>query len=464
MVSRLSLAAGLGLALAGGTAQAAPASLQESLATAYANNPTLQTARAQLRATDENLPAALSVCRPQVQLTTSAGRQTGSETTSAPGFPDSTTKLSYGTNITQLQLNQPIYTGGKVIANTHRAKNQILSARAQLLATEEQVFANTVGAYVSVVQTERVLQIDINNEQILVRQLQSTNDRFRVGELTRTDVAQAEAALASATASRQTAEGNVQSARAQFERYVGVLPERLAEPQPLSLPVATLEEAKAVSAKNNPNVVAALFADAAARDAFDVAYSALMPTLSISVSGFHSNDQTAPRTAETGGSIVGNITVPIYQGGSEYAAIRQARQSEIQARKTLDDQRTQAVQQAASAWEQVAAARAAIASDRVSVRANEIAVEGLQREALVGSRTTLDVLTGIQNLLQAQTTQANDLSNLINATYQVAEAVGRLTARDLNLNVPLYDEKAYYNAVQDLWVGTGDHATDQPGR
>jgi outer membrane protein len=465
MVSRFALAVGLAAVWAGGAEAAGPSTLQEALAAAYANNPTLLTARAQLRATDEGVPAALSGWRPQVSFTGSAGRAAGS--TSQYNSTFNTTvygRLERNINASQLQLTQPIYSGGKVSASTHKARNQVLAARAQLLATEEQVFENTISAYVSVVQTEQILRININTEQILVRQLQSTNARFSVGELTRTDVAQSEAALASATAARQTAEGNVQSARAQFERYVGVLPGKLADPQPLSMPAKSVDEAKILASKNNPNVVAALFSDAAAKDNFDVAYSALLPTINLQVSGFHNNNQLQPGLSETGGQILGNLTVPIFQGGAEYAGIRQARQQEIATRKQLDDQRRQAVQQAASAWEQVLAARAAITSDKASVRANEIAVEGLEREAQVGSRTTTDVLTGIENLLQAQTALANDLANLVNATYQVASAVGRLTARDMNLNVPLYDDKAYYNAVQDLWIGTGDYATDQPGR
>jgi outer membrane protein len=351
-----------------------------------------------------------------------------------------------------------------VKANTSRAENQVLSTRAQLMATEEQVFSDTVNAYVSVVQDEQLLGYDISNEQILTKQLQATNDRFRVGELTRTDVAQAEAALASATATRQTAEGTLEAARATYEQLVGEPPGKLVQPQPLRAPVNTLEEAKALSGRNNPNVVAALFADSAAKDAFDVAYSALMPTLALQASAFHTQNQSTAGAITTGGVVNLNLTVPIFQGGSEYAAIRQARQQEQQARKQLEEQQRTAIQQAASAWEQVAAARAAIISGRAAVRANEISVEGVEREALVGSATTLDVLTAVQNLLNSETALVQSLAQLVTSSYTLASAVGRLTAHDLNLQVPLYDEKAYYTAVHDLWVGTGDFATDQPGR
>jgi outer membrane protein len=441
-----------------------PHTMQQALAVAYATNPTLQTARAQLRAADENVPQALAGWRPTLVVGAEAGRAYGAFGEVGPtGAPVS---VPYNQTVEQVQatLTQPIYTGGKVPAQLHHAKNLVVSTRAQLLATEEQVLFNSAQAYVTVVQDEQLLQIDIGNEQILTKQLQSTNDRFRVGELTRTDVAQAEAALAAATATRETAEGTLQAARATYEELIGEPAEHLSTPQPLKLPVQTVDEANRLADKNNPNVVAALFNDAAARDNFDVAYAALMPTVGVQVTAIHNRNIFGPGFSENGGLLLGTLNLPIYQGGAEYSAIRQARQQEIQARKQLEDQRRTAVQQATAAWEQLAAARASIVSNRASVRANEIAVEGLEREALVGSATTLDVLIQVQTLLQAQTALVQSLAQLVTSSYQVAQAVGRLTARDLNLNVPLYDDTAYYKAVKDLWIGTGDYATQQPGR
>jgi outer membrane protein len=478
MLPRPALAAALAVSLAtgfaAGPALAQPHTLQEALAAAYANNPTLQTARANLRATDENVPAALAGWRPQVTVGALIGPTQNRIT--EPGIVGvnsltgqaisgtTTTKSNRPEHAATLTVTQPLYRGGKTRASTNRAENQVLSTRAQLLATEQQVFTDTINAYVSVIQDEQILALDISNEQLLTKELQATNDRFRVGELTRTDVAQAESALASSSATRQTAEGNLQAARATYEQLVGEPPGKLVEPQPLRTPVKTLEEAKAEAGRNNPNVVAALFADSVARDAFDLAYSAIMPTLNLQGVLTHNKNQASPGVTETTGTLLLNLSVPIYQGGQEYAAIRQARQQELQARHQLEDQRRQAVQQATSAWEQLIAARAAIVSGRAAIRAGEIAVEGLEREALVGSATTLDVLTAVQNLLNAQTALVQSLATLVNASYQVAAAVGRLTARDLNLPVPLYDEKAYYQAVHDLWIGTGDYATEQPGR
>ena len=226
----------------------------------------------------------------------------------------------------------------------------------------------------------------------------------------------------------------------------------------------TLEEAKALSAANNPNVVAALFDDAAAKDNFDLQYSKLMPNISVQGAFIQSSNVSSANTTTQTAEVLAALTVPLYQGGSEYSAIRQARQQQQQTRKLIDDARRTAVQQVIAAWETYNATKSAIESTNSQVRANRIALEGVQREAIVGSRTTLDVLNAEQLLLNTRVTLVQNLANLVNASYGVASAVGRLTARDLGLSVPLYDEAAYYNAVRDRWIGTGDYATGQPGR
>jgi outer membrane protein len=472
---RTGLAIGLAIAFVAGGAEArSPRTLAEALAAAYANNPTLQAARAGLRATDETVAAALAGWRPQVSFSGSAGTAVGKTDTMSPGYTPSgiyLNKMWTGTpadrneSSAALSVTQPLYMGGKTSASTHKAKNTVMATRAQLIASEQQVFSDTVTAYVTVIQDQQLLALDVNNEQVLTKQLQATNDRFRVGEITRTDVAQAEAALAGAVATRQSAEGSLQTARATYQREVGELPpDNLVEPQPLKLPTKTIGDANAMAAANNPNVVAALFTEAAAKDAFDVAYAALMPNLSLQGQAFRMENTTQAGEIEQGGQVLANLTVPIYQGGQEYAAIRQARQTEQQARKQVDDQRRQAVQAATSAWETYAAAKATIDSDKSAIHANEIALEGVQREAIVGSRTTLDVLNAEQALLASRVTLVQTLASFVTASYQVAVAVGRLTARDLDLHVPLYDETAYFNAVHNRWIGTGDYATDQPGR
>jgi len=438
--------------------------LQDALSEAYSNNPSLQSARAQLRSVDEGVSSALAGWRPQVVLSGSAGTAFGTEVVRSNGF-DTSIKQGRPLVNTAATITQPLYRGGRTTASTNRADNLVMTQRAKLMATEEQLFSDTVTAYVNVIAAKELLDLNVNNEQVLTRQLQATNDRFRVGEITRTDVAQAEAALAGATATRQTAEGNLQTARATYQRLVGELPDKLIEPQPLKLPTKSLEEAKSLSQANNPNVVAALFQNASDKDNFDLQYANLMPTASIQATGAsYSENATQKGVTTRGGQVVAALTVPLYQGGAEYSAIRQARQAEQSSRKLIDDARHTAVQQAITAWETYQASKSTIESTRSQIRSNQVALEGTQREAIVGSRTTLDVLNAEQVLLNSRATLVQNLANLVTASYQVTAAVGRLTARDLNLNVPYYDETAYYKAVRDRWIGTGDYATDQPGR
>ena len=448
--------------------QADARTLQEALAITYASNPALQAQRALQRATDENVPAALAGWRPTVSVTANAGyadaatiaRSAGRDTVNG-GIANAGNR---GTNSETLTVSQPLYRGGATRSGTNKAENQVMSQRATLLAAEQTAFQNAVNAYVQVIQAQRTLELNTNNEQVLARQLQATQDRFRVGEITRTDVAQAEAALAGAKAQRQTAQGNLETARSAYRQVVGELPDTLIEPQPLKLPKATMDLAREMAEKNNPTVVAALFADAAAKDNVDVQYSRLMPTLSFQGSYGRTVDVTSKNVTVRTNQALLVANVPIFQGGVEYAAIRQAVQQQQQSRKALEDARRTAVQQLTTAWQTYLATKETITSTREAIRSNEIALEGVQREAIVGSRTTLDVLNAEQTLLISRTTLVTNLAGLVTASYQVAGAVGRLTARDLNLNVPLYDETAYYKAVKNRWTGTGDYATDQPGR
>ncbi len=458
---RCGIAVGFGLMLMGGTAlaQQAPRTLQQAFGATYSSNPSLLAARAQLRSVDEGVPQALAGWRPTITIGGTAGYGAGNVINNYVS-----TLNNRDIYTAQATITQPIYRGGRTRSQTNQAKNSVYAQRASLIASEEQVFTNTVSAYVGVIEAQQLLELNIRNVEVLTRQLQATNDRFREGEITLTDVAQAQAALSGAVAQRETAEGNLATARATYQQVVGYAPDNLVNPQPLRLPVTTETQAAQLAAANNPTVISALFTDAAAKDAVDVAFSALAPQVSIQATGFEDYNQTIFREAENGGQVVASFSVPIYQGGAEYSAVRQARQTEQQRRKSIDDARRTAVQQAVSAWQTLISARATADSTRSQIRANEVALEGVEREAIVGSRTTLDVLNAQQALLTSQVTLVQNLAAVVTGSYSVAQAIGRLTARDLTLNVPLYDETAYYNAVRDRLWGTGDYATGQPGR
>ena len=477
-----------------------PHTLAQALSIAYESNPQLTGERAHVRSTDENVPTALAGWRPTIAVTGSygyaAGRFVSANSAYEPGSPSS--KLVGGTGGGQLNtttgltspitgqtdntpniatnnartqsavqatVTQYLYKGGRTTATTHEAVNSVYAERARLIAEEEQVFSDTINAYVGVIEDRQLLKLDRANEQVLGDELRAINDRFKVGELTRTDVAQAEAALAQAIATRQTAAGTLETADATFVREVGVqAPDDLADPQPLKLPVKTEKEASNLAVANNPNVLAAKFNESQLRDAVDVAFSALGPNLSLQGTAFEQNGQTLTRESSYGVTATINLTLPIYQGGMEYAAIRMARQNYLQAVRQTEDAQRAATEQAVQAYETLIAARASIESSHVAVRSSEIALEGLEREALVGSATTQEVLIGQQNLLSAEITLVQNVTSLVTASYGVASAIGRLTASDLGLQVPLYDETAYYKAVRDLLWGSGDRAVRQPGR
>jgi len=454
------------------TASVQAQTLQEALALTYNNNPTLLAARAQLRGVDEGVPQALAGWRPTVVMAGSYGvadmrtrnqvqqfRSDGSFFFRDPTFPQSTTIRQERTLSTAtITLTQPIYRGGRTTSQTRQAENLVLAQRARLLATEQQVLGESVSAYIGVIQSGELLRLNINNEQVLARQLQATNERFRVGEITRTDVAQAESRLAGARTARTQAEGNLQIARATYERVIGEAPRRLTNPQPLQPAVRNQAEAQATAIASNPNVVAALFNAAAARDNIDVQASALMPQLSGNAQAFRNDNAVFPHTRQNGGQVTLNLSAPIFQGGAEYASVRQARQTAQQTLSQVDEARRAAAEQAARAWETLVSARAAVASVRVQIRAQEIALDGVQREAIVGSRTTLDVLNAEQELLNARTSLVNALTAVVTGSYALAASVGRLTAQDLGLAVELYDMTAYYQAVRNRWAGTGDYS------
>ena len=433
--------------------------LQEALALAYANNPTLLAARAQLRAVDENVPQALAGWRPTVTINSSVGAVDDHQRTLQRLGTQQigvSTHLDRATASNSVTITQPVFRGGRTVASTRQAENQVLAQRARLYSAEQQVLQDTVNAYIAVIRDQELLALNVNNEQVLTEQLRATNERFWVGEITRTDVAQAESRLAGARAARAQAEGNLQISRATFQRLVGVPPQRLVAPQPLRPPVRSAEEAAQLAATNNPNVVAALFDEAAARDFVDVQMSQLLPQISLQGQAFRNDNQLQPHTRQTGGQIVAALTVPIYQGGAEYAAVRQARQQAVQARQVVADQRRLVAQQATQAWEQLQAARDQVESVRAQIRAAEIALDGVQREAIVGSRTTLDVLNAEQELLNARTNLVQALATVVSQSYVVAATVGRLTAQDLGLPVELYDMRAYYQQVRNRWIGLGD--------
>jgi len=439
--------------------------LTDALAEAYNTNPQLLAQRALLRATDEQVPQALSFWRPQVTFTGQVGLNTSALQT--PPVSPSLNGLGQivsssdrrhiitRPDLVQFQAIEPVYRGGRTVAQTRQAINTLESTRAQTLAVETSVFQAVAMAYLDVVRDQALVEVDRNNVDVLRKQLEATQDRFRVGEVTRTDVAQAEAALAQAQGTLVTQQGTLEISRAEYVRAVGHPPGRLMLPRERPVLPATREEALSLATNNNFSVISAKFAELAARDNIDVVRGQLLPQISVVGILDRSYDQSATFKGAllNSAQITAQLTMPLYEGGAIYSQTRQAQQTVGQRRSQVDDARRAAVQTAAQFWSTLQAARASISSFAAAVRAAQIALEGTQQEALVGTRTVLDVLIQNQTLLQTQSQLVTAQHDAALAEFNLASAVGRLIAPELNLPVRLYDMEQHYREVKDKWIG-----------
>ncbi len=447
-------------------ASASADTLAEAMSLAYQGNPNLLAARAQLRAVDETVPQALSGWRPT--LTVNGNVQNNrSENTIFSGGGVGQVVTGGTTKRTQqqaaAQFTQPVFRGFRTWAGTSQAKNQVFAQRARLQATEAQVLLQVATAYFDVLQFQAVVDLTMNNVQVLTRQLEATEDRFRVGELTRTDVAQAQASLAGAKAALVQAEGDLQQSRSAYTNVVGKAPEQLAAPAlPGNLP-SSYEAVINAATNRNPGYIAADFAAKAADDNVTVVQGELLP--SINLVGQYQRGWNTVADKSRSESVVAQATVvvPIYQQGAEYSRLRQAKHSAGQQRFTADQARLDARNAATQAWESFAATTASIESFKAQINANEIALEGTQREAEVGSRTVLDVLNAEQTLLNSRVSLVRTQRNQFVAAHQLLSTTGSLTGEGMALSGPIYDPTAHYTDVEFQAFGAGVDLVKVPG-
>ncbi len=421
--------------------------LNEALAAAYTNTPTLLAQRARLRATDDTLPEARSGWLPTVTATGDAGV---SSVDSAISGQEDLQPLSYG-----LSLSQPLYSGGRTVAGVSRAQNLILAERAVLRSVEQSVLLLAATAYIDVLRTTAVLELNTKTEQVLRRELNATEDRYRVGELTLTDVAQARARLSGAVAGRIQAQGDLEAARAEYVRVIGKAPESLSTP-PLvgGLPRSLRETLEAVQT-DNPDLLAARHREQASINDIALAKGEMRPTLSLDGRVSHSEEVTSAGSETDSASITAQLRIPLYQGGGPSARVRQAKQAASERRVVVTETERLTRATATAAWQSLAVARARESQFESQVDANTTALEGTREQARVGSRILLDVLNAEQELLQAQVNLVSAKRDSFVAGLEVLVSVGRLTARNLGLPVEYYDEKAYYNRVRRKLWGTG---------
>lgn len=422
--------------------------LDDALALAYGGNPTLDAERAQLRSTDENVPQALSGWRPTVSATAQASHNWANTYKPANNSTDFSPR-TYGITVTQ-----PVFRGFRTVKGTSEAENQVQAGRQRLTGTEQDILLQAVQAYMGVVRDEAVLVLNQNNVKVLQAQLQSTQDQFQVGELTRTDVAQAKSSLQGAIAQQIQAEGNLKTSRATYTQVIGADPIDVKMPKPSLLLPATRDETIAL-ARSVPNVSAAQYDQKAARDQVDVAFGQMLPEVSIQGSFQRNDDQQFGQSSYNEGVVLGVVTIPLYQAGNVESQVRQSKQQYYRTRRLVDEALRAAEQQGIAAWQALDTANAQIDAFEEQVKAARVALDGIRQEQQVGARTIIDVLDQEQSYLNAQVSLVSAQTDQVVAQYQLLSAVGRLTARDLKLKTDLYDPAKHYNEVRDKFIGVG---------
>jgi outer membrane protein len=451
-------AAAVLLTVCAGPMPALADTIESALVRAYQNNPQLNAQRASVRATDENVPQALSGYRPKVSLTASGGYQYTDTNSTAGGSATAIVRTEiHGTNGPRsagLTVSQTLYNGGQTANKTRAAESQVSGAREGLRVLDQTVLLSAATIYMDYLRDSAIVEVQKSNVRVLEQTLKQTRDRFNVGEVTRTDVAQSEAQLAAGKTQELTAESNLTTTRSNFRRIIGNEPVALAPGSPVDrfLP-PTLPSAIELSLIENPNVTAAMFGVDVNFLQVKVNEGALLPTVSLQASVQQSYEQTMTIFRSFGAAAIAQVSAPIYQGGAEYALIRQSKETLAQQRLNLEQIRDQARANTVTAWGQLVAGKAQVQSAQAQVTASEIALNGVREEAKAGQRTTLDVLNAQQALVNARVALVTAQHDRVVASYSVLNAVGRLSPQVLNLATSTYDPSVHYEQVRDSWYG-----------
>jgi TolC family type I secretion outer membrane protein len=449
--------------LGGTTKPAAAESLGEALAAAYEGNPTLRAERARQRATDEQVPQALSGWRPIVNIEAQLAYDINDVDNAQANFFNASPNEPVETYPAGVRINlaQPIFRGFRTVEATARAEATVRAGRQNLLAVEQQVLFNTVQAYMNVLRDRQIVRLLERNVAALQEQLDAAQTRFNVGEVTRTDVAQARSRLAEAQSGLSTARFNLVTSTANYTNVVGHPPGKLAYPKIAKLP-KTLELAVEIADRLNPNILSAAFIEDAAIHEIEVQRGSLLPEISLEASASENTDDLRgePLVDVQNLTVAGVVTVPLYQAGSVYSAVRQSKQVASQRRIQVVEAGRNVREAVVSSWDAVQTTYRNIALRKVQVSAAQLALEGVRQEYLVGSRTTLDVLNAEEELNNARIALAQEERDLIVAAYQVLGSIGKLTAQNLRLNVDYYDVEENYLKVRNKWFGTHADTVD----
>src|SRR5215472_77950 len=460
---------GFGLALyLVATLSARADTMTGALINAYQNNPQLNSQRAVVRQTDESVPQALSGYKPTVAATAQTAQQYTSQVAKVeipatprvsahPDYP----RLSQGispssVNATVIQNIYGFQTGNRV----RQAESNTSAARESLRVAEQTILLNAATAYMDLLRDSALLDLQRRNVEVLQEQLRQTRDRFNVGEVTRTDVAQAESRLAQGRASVLTAESQYSRSRANYRQFVGVEAGMLQPASPVDrLTPRRLIEAIEIARARHPSVGVAMFGIDTAVLQVKITEGSLYPQARLIGSVSQNWETNFPNNLQQFTAFVqGQVTVPIFNAGpagasDTFSAIRAAKEVVGQKRIDLDTARDQVQANVVTAWGQLDAARAQILATQAQVASAEIALNGVREEARVGQRTTLDVLNSQQELVNARTALVTAQHDRVVASYTLLSAVGELNLPKLGITIPLYDPMVHYEQVRDAWVG-----------
>ena len=436
-----------------GLAQRAPVeTLPQALVRTYQNNPQLNAERARLRGTDEGVPQALAGYRPQIIASLSGGLQAVRVL-----MPDNTIQTATLKPWTiGLTVTQTIFNGFKTANSVRQSEAQVLSGREALRNTGQSVLLDAVTAYTNVLANQSLVEAQRINVTFLRETLASTRRRYDAGDVTPTDVAQADARLARGLADLNAAEVNLAVSQATYTEVIGAPPGRLVPPGSIDrLLPPNRDDAIAISRKEHPAIVAAMYDTDVAQFGIKIAESGLWPNVSVQagVSRTRDSDTTLGSKGTDQASIIGQANIPIYDGGLVASQVRQSKELAMQARIVLEQVRNQTRTAVVGAWATHEGAKIALAAADSEVRAATIALEGVQKEARGGQRTTLDVLNSQQDLMAARARQIGAQRDRVIAAYTLLSATGHLDVKTLGLATPDYAPEVHYHQVRDAWHG-----------
>jgi outer membrane protein len=424
--------------------------LTDVLAATYRYNPRLDAARAALRATDEEVSRANARYRPLVNGTADAGMQnTEIKNSNGTNNRAETNPMGYG-----ITAQQSLFRGFQTLNGVREAEATVRAGRESLRIVEQAVLLDAITAYMDVVRDQAIVKIRENAVDVLTRELKATRERFAVGEVTRTDVAQAEARRAEAVSNLDLSRANLRTSRGSFERHVGRPPSNLVEPKPYNknLPRG-MDEAVAISARENPSIVAALYREQGARHTVDRIWGELLPTLTLEGSYNRRFNSSATVEQSETTAVIGRLTVPIYAQGETQARVRAAKHTHVSRIQEIEQNRADVQSTVVASWSSLSAAKAQLESDNARVAALATALAGVREEEKVGQRTLLEILNAEQELLNAQVALASTKRNIIVSSYTVMSTIGRLNVQELEAAQEVYDPNIHYFEVRRKWWG-----------